>query len=66
MKRNIGTIDKVIRLLLVLFVVIGYFAHMIVGWAALGLGALAAVLTITSIAGLCPLYLPLKISTKGK
>jgi hypothetical protein len=66
MKRNVGTIDQVVRLLLVLLIVVGFLNHLIAGWVAIGLGILAAILLVTSVAGFCPLYFLLKLSTKGK
>ena len=66
MKKNMGTIDRSIRILLAITVIILYITGKITGIAAIILGILAFVFIITSLIGFCPLYLPLKISTIGK
>jgi len=66
MKKNIGPIDKTIRLVLVAVVAILYFAHVISGTVALIAGALAIVFLLTSLISFCPLYLPFGISTAQK
>jgi hypothetical protein len=66
MKKNMGTIDRIIRILLAIVVVILYITGSITGVAAIILGILAIVFILTSLIGFCPLYLPLKISTIGK
>jgi hypothetical protein len=66
MKKNMGTIDKVIRVLLAIVVAVLYFQGIITGTVAIILGILAIVFIITSLIGFCPLYLPFKISTIGK
>ena len=66
MKKNMGTIDRVIRLVLAIIVVILYMSGSITGAVAIILGILAVVFIITSLIGFCPLYVPLKISTIKK
>jgi hypothetical protein len=66
MKKNMGTIDKIIRLLLVAGIATLYFTHLITGIAAIILGALAVVFLLTSLVSFCPLYLPFGISTRKK
>jgi hypothetical protein len=66
MKKNMGTIDRVIRMLLAIVVIILYMTGSITGVAAIILGILAFVFIVTSLIGFCPLYVPLKISTIGK
>jgi hypothetical protein len=66
MKKNMGTIDRIIRILLAIVVVILYMTSSITGVAAIILGILAIVFIITSLIGFCPLYVPLKISMIGK
>ncbi len=66
MKKNIGSIDKVIRLSVVAIIVVLYFTHIIHAVAALVLLVLAGILLLTSIVGTCPLYLPFGISTHRK
>ncbi|MGA3282201.1 MAG: DUF2892 domain-containing protein [Smithella sp.] len=66
MKKNMGTIDRIIRILLAIVVIILYINGSITGIAAIILGILAIVFIITSLIGFCPLYVLLKISTTGK
>ena len=66
MKANMGIVDRVIRVLLVALVAVLYFTGVISGVLAIVLGVLAVVFLLTSIVGVCPLYLPFGISTKRK
>jgi hypothetical protein len=66
MKKNMGPIDRIIRILLAIVVIILYITGSITGFAAIILGILAIVFIITSMIGFCPLYVPFKISTIGK
>jgi len=66
MKKNMGTIDRIIRMLLAIVVIILYMTGSITGVAAIILGILAIVFILTSLIGFCSLYVPLKISTIGK
>jgi Protein of unknown function (DUF2892) len=66
MKKNMGTIDKVIRVLVAVIILVLYFTHVISGTLAVILLILAAVFVVTSLLGLCPLYLLFGLSTKKK
>jgi O-antigen/teichoic acid export membrane protein len=66
MKGNMGIADRIIRLLLVALVAVLYFTQVISGTWAIVLGVLAVIFLLTSIVGVCPLYLPFGISTKKK
>jgi hypothetical protein len=66
MKQNMGTIDRVIRVLLAIVVLVLYLTGNISGTAAIILGIIAVIFVLTSLVGFCPLYVPLKISTKKK
>jgi hypothetical protein len=66
MKKNMGTVDKVIRILVAVVVVILYFTHVISGVLALVLLVLSAIFVVTSLLSFCPLYLPFGLSTKKK
>jgi Protein of unknown function (DUF2892) len=61
-----GTIDKVIRILVAVVVVVLYSTHVISGVLAIILLALSAIFVVTSLLGFCPLYLPLGLSTRKK
>ena len=66
MKKNMGSIDRAVRLLAVVVIGILYFTDQITGTAAIVLGIIAAVFLLTSVVAFCPLYLPLKLSTIKK
>jgi hypothetical protein len=66
MKKNIGTIDKVVRILVAVAVVILYFTDIISGTLGIVLLVLAGVFVLTSLVGICPLYLPFGLSTSKK
>ena len=64
MKKNMGTLDRIIRVSLVVLIAILYFTNVISGTWAIILGILAVVLLLTSLVSFCPLYLPFGISTR--
>lgn len=64
MQKNMGTVDRALRTLLALLVAVLYFRGSIGGTLALVLGALAVVFLLTSFVGWCPLYSPLRLSTR--
>jgi hypothetical protein len=66
MKANMGTADRVIRIIVAIIIAILYFTNQITGVAAIVLGIFAIVLLITSMTSNCLLYKPFKISTKKK
>lgn len=66
MKKNMGVLDKTLRILVAVAIAILYYTNVISGtWAAI-LGVLAIVFVITSFLSFCPLYLPFGINTTGK
>lgn len=64
MKLNMGSADRTLRLIVASAIAVLYFTDQISGLAAVILGAFAVVFALTSFVGVCPLYLPLKLSTK--
>ena len=67
MKKNIGSTDKIVRILLAVIIAVLYFTNVISGTLAIVLGVVAVVFIITSFISFCPLYFPFKISTlKGR
>jgi hypothetical protein len=66
MKKNVGTIDKVIRILIAVVVVVLYFTHVITGVLAIILLVLSAILVVTSFLSFCPIWLALGLSTRKK
>jgi len=63
-QKNMGTVDRALRTLLALLVAVLYFTGRIGGTLALVLGVLAVVFLLTSFVGWCPLYSPLRLSTR--
>ncbi len=66
MKQNIGTTDKVVRILVAIAIAVLYFTNQISGTVAIVLLVLAGVFILTSLISFCPLYLPFGISTRKK
>ena len=66
MKKNMGTIDRVIRILVAVLVVILYFTNVISGTLGIILLAVAAVFVVTSIVSICPLYMLLGLNSRKK
>jgi hypothetical protein len=63
MKKNVGTIDKVVRILVAVVIAGLYFSNIISGTVAIVLLILAGVFFLTSFMSFCPLYLPFGLST---
>ncbi len=66
MPKNMGLIDKLVRIVAAIVVAVLFFTGQISGAAAIVLGILAVVFIATSVVGTCPLYLPFKIDTRKK
>jgi hypothetical protein len=66
MKKNRGTVDKVVRILAAVIIAGLYFANIISGTVAIILLILAGIFILTSFMSFCPLYLPFGISTRKK
>ena len=63
MKKNMGTIDRVIRVAMAIIIAILYLTGVISGVWAIVLGVIAVAFVVTSAIGFCPAYLPFHIST---
>ena len=64
MKKNVGSIDKIIRIILA--IAIGYFAYTTsfeTAWYQTALYVVAAILLITAFSGSCPAFSLLNINT---
>ncbi len=64
MKKNMGTIDRVLRVTVALVIGILYMTGQISGLAAVVLGVIAVIFVLTSLVSTCPLYVPLGITTR--
>jgi Protein of unknown function (DUF2892) len=63
MKKNMGTADIIVRLLVAALVAILYFTNVIGGTLGIMLLVLAGVFLLTSAIGFCPLYAIVGINT---
>ena len=63
MKKNIGTIDKLIRLVIAAVFVILYFMGIVSGTLGIVLLVLAGVFVVTSLISFCPLYTVLGLNS---
>jgi len=65
MKKNMGTLDRIARVLIAVIVFALYFAQVITGALGIVLLVLAGVFVLTSMISFCPLYLLVGLSTCG-
>lgn len=66
MKKNMGSADRIIRLIIALFIAVLYFTNVISGTLALVLLILAVIFLITSLLNFCPIYAIINMSTRKK
>jgi hypothetical protein len=66
MNKNMGTLDRVIRIVLAAVAVLLVLTKVVSGALLTVLVVVAAVLLLTSILGFCPVYIPLRVSTRRK
>lgn len=63
MKKNMGTADRLIRLIVAAVILGLSFTHVITGMLATILVVLAAIFALTSVVSFCPLYTLVGINT---
>lgn len=63
MKKNMGSADRIIRLILAVVIAVLYFTDVINGTLAIVLLVLAGIFVLTSLISWCPLYLPFGLRT---
>ena len=66
MKKNMGTLDKSIRIIVVVIIASLYFTKVISGTLAIVLLIFAAVFIVTSFISFCPLYPIIGLNTRKK
>ena len=64
MRKNMGTIDRIIRTVVAVAIVALYFAGQISGTIAIVLGIVAGAFLLTSLVSWCPAYMPFGLSTR--
>ncbi|MEO9484452.1 MAG: DUF2892 domain-containing protein [Ekhidna sp.] len=63
MKKNMGSTDRIVRLIIAAVIGYLYFTNVIAGTLGLVLLILAVVFVLTSFVSFCPLYAPFGLST---
>ena len=63
MKKNMGSADKIIRLIAAVVILALYLTHVISGVLAVVLLVIAAIFVLTSLITFCPIYRIFGIST---
>ncbi len=66
MKKNMGSADRIIRVLIAVVIAILYFTNVLNEPIAIVLLVLAGIFVATSFMSFCPLYLPFGLSTIKK
>ena len=66
MKKNMGTIDKTIRIIIAVVIAGLYFTDVLTGTLGIVLLILSGVFVLTSLISFCPLYTLLGINTSKK
>lgn len=63
MKKNMGTADRIIRVIVAALIAILYFTGTITGVLGIVLLVLAGIFLLTAIVSFCPLYAPFGLRT---
>jgi hypothetical protein len=66
MKKNMGSADRIIRVIIAAIFIALYFTGKITGTLGIVLIILSLVFVLTSLISFCPLYLPFGLSTLRK
>ena len=66
MTKNMGNLDRAVRLFVVLAIGIVYLMGQLSGTLAIVLSVVAVAFLLTSLVGTCPAYLPFGLSTRSK
>lgn len=66
MKKNMGTVDRVIRTLIAILVAILFYTNVISGTFGIVLLVIAVVFLLTSLISFCPLYTLIGLNTCPK
>jgi len=66
LNKNMGTLDRIVRLVIAAVIAVLYFTGTLSGLAAIILGILALIFVVTSLVGFCPLYVLFGFSTRKK
>lgn len=63
MKKNMGSTDRIVRIVLAVILAALFFTNTVTGTLGIVLLVLAGVFVLTSVVSFCPLYAPFGIKT---
>lgn len=63
MKKNMGSADRIIRVIIAAIIAVLYFTNVVSGTLGIVLLVLAGIFLATSLISFCPLYAPFGLST---
>jgi hypothetical protein len=66
MKKNVGTIEKVIRILIAAIFIVLFATKVVTGTLGIVLLAIAGIFILTSLISWCPIWAVLGVNTTGK
>jgi hypothetical protein len=66
MKKNVSTIEKVIRILIAAIFIVLFATKVVTGTLGIVLLAVAGIFILTSLIGWCPIWAAFGVSTTGK
>ncbi|MDH5603653.1 MAG: DUF2892 domain-containing protein [Cyclobacteriaceae bacterium] len=66
MEKNLGALDRIIRLVVAATIAVLYFSGIISGTLAIVLLVVAGILVLTSLITFCPLYALFGLTSTGK
>ncbi|MEI7526343.1 MAG: DUF2892 domain-containing protein [Mariniphaga sp.] len=66
MKKNMGTVDKTLRIFVAAIIALLYFTEVIKGTLGIVLLVFAVVFVVTSFVSFCPLYTLIGLNTRKK
>lgn len=64
MKLNMGSPDRIVRILIAIIIAVLLFTNVLQGALAVIFGIIAIIFIVTSVIGFCPLYVLFGMSTK--
>jgi hypothetical protein len=66
MKKNMGGLDRMIRIVIAIVLIVLYFTDQISGITGIILLVLAGIFVLTSLVRVCPLYMPFGLNSCTK
>jgi len=66
MTKNMGAVDRTLRILITVGILLLYLTNVVSGTIGIILGVVAIIFVLTSLVGYCPLYTLLGLSTCSK